>query len=360
MSDRWVYFFEQGEVEGGRELKELLGGKGANLAEMTSIGVPVPPGFTISTRACVHYMEHGTLPEGVVEEVERDIPRLEEAAGKRFGATDSIPLLVSVRSGAAVSMPGMMDTILNLGLNDDTVRALAEEADERFAFDSYRRFIQMYGDVVLGIDHQAFEERLTGRRTAAGVQEDTELSADDLKQLVRDYKSLVEERTGEPFPADPRDQLWGAVKAVFRSWDNERAIAYRRHHRIPDTMGTAVTVQTMVYGNMGDDSGTGVAFTRNPSTGEDRVFGEFLLNAQGEDVVSGIRTPVSISEMETLMPGAYEELYDIQEKLEHHYRDMQDLEFTVERGRSTSSRPGRASGRRRRPSRSRWTWWTAA
>ncbi len=333
MSERWVYFFGNGEAEGGRDLKELLGGKGANLAEMTSIGVPVPPGFTISTRACVQYMEHGTLPESLVAEVRKVIPRLEEAAGKRFGATDSVPLLVSVRSGAAVSMPGMMDTILNLGLNDHTVKALAEAADERFAYDSYRRFIQMYGEVVMGIGSAEFERKLTALRTARGVDSDTELDADDLRGLVDEYKALVEERTGDPFPSDPEDQLWGAVKAVFRSWDNERAVAFRRHHRIPDDMGTAVTVQTMVYGNMGNDSGTGVAFTRNPSTGEHVVFGEFLLNAQGEDVVSGIRTPVAISEMETLMPEAYQELYDIQDKLEHHYLDMQDLEFTVERGR---------------------------
>ena len=333
MSERWAYFFGNGEAEGSRQLKKLLGGKGANLAEMTSIGVPVPPGFTISTEAHVHFMEHGELPASLRAEVDRDIRRVEEASGKRFGATDSIPLLVSVRSGAAVSMPGMMDTILNLGLNDETVRALAEEADDRFAYDSYRRFIQMYGDVVMGIESAAFEKKLTAMRDDRGAAEDTDLTADDLRALVEEFKTLVEERTGSPFPSDPQEQLWGAVEAVFRSWDNERAIAYRRHNRIPDDLGTAVNVQTMVYGNMGDDSGTGVAFTRHPSTGENRIFGEFLLNAQGEDVVAGIRDPVSISEMESLMPDAYRELYEIQEKLERHYTDMQDLEFTVERGR---------------------------
>jgi pyruvate,orthophosphate dikinase len=332
MSQRWVYFFGNGHADGGKEQKELLGGKGANLGEMTQIGVPVPPGFTITAEACRHYMEHRDLPDGVRDQVRESIRKVEEAAGKSFGATDTQPLLISVRSGAAVSMPGMMDTILNLGLNDHTVQALARDADdERFAYDSYRRFIQMYGDVVLGIDHGTFEERLSARRKARGVEHDTELGADDLRELVAEYQELVEAETGEPFPDDPMEQLWGAVNAVFDSWNNDRAVAYRRHNRIPDTMGTAVTVQTMVYGNMGDTSGTGVAFTRDPSTGEKHFFGEFLLNAQGEDVVAGIRTPVAIAEMEELLPGAYGELLEIQERLEDHYRDMQDLEFTVER-----------------------------
>ena len=333
MSQRWVYFFGNGEAEAGRDQKKKLGGKGANLAEMTRIGIPVPPGFTIAADACRHYMREGELPPGLEDEAERNIGRVEEAAGKQFGATDTQPLLVSVRSGAAVSMPGMMDTILNLGLNDETVRALAGDVDdERFAYDSYRRFIQMYGDVVMGIAHEKFEKRLTGMREAREVEDDTELDADDLKELVSQYKSLVEAETGEPFPMDPEEQLWGAVRAVFDSWNNERAVAYRKHNRIPEEMGTAVTVQTMVYGNMGDDSGTGVAFTRDPSTGENRVFGEFLRNAQGEDVVAGIRTPLPISDMKDVMPGPYDQLQEIQQRLEEHYRDMQDLEFTVERG----------------------------
>jgi pyruvate,orthophosphate dikinase len=333
MSERWVYFFGQGEADGGKEDRQLLGGKGANLAEMTRIGIPVPPGFTISTDACRFYMEHSDLPDGLRAETEENIRHMEEATGKRFGATDTQPLLVSVRSGAAVSMPGMMDTILDLGLNDDTVQALAREADdERFAYDSYRRFIQMYGDVVMGVEHADFEGKLAAMREAQGVELDTELTAEDLKELVVQYKELVEADTGEPFPTDPMAQLWGAVEAVFSSWDNDRARAYRSHNRIPDDWGTAVNVQAMVYGNMGGMSGTGVAFTRDPSTGENKFYGEFLLNAQGEDVVAGIRTPVPIREMENLMPGPFEELLVIEKRLEEHYRDMQDLEFTVERG----------------------------
>ncbi|MFW6206231.1 MAG: pyruvate, phosphate dikinase, partial [Gemmatimonadota bacterium] len=333
MSERWVYFFGSGEADGGREQKKLLGGKGANLAEMTRIGVPVPPGFTITSRACLHYMEHDGLPDGLKEQTRGNIRKLEEVTGKQFGATDTQPLLLSVRSGAAISMPGMMDTILNLGLNDETVRALTSDTgNARFAYDSYRRFIQMYGDVVLGVEHADFEGLLTAMRDDRGVELDTELTADDLKELVDQYRELVERETGQPFPTDPETQLWGAVEAVFQSWDNDRARAYRRHNRISETLGTAVNVQTMVYGNMGEDSGTGVAFTRDPSTGENRFYGEFLLNAQGEDVVAGIRTPVAISEMENMMPGPYAELLEIEKKLERHYRDMQDLEFTVERG----------------------------
>ncbi|HSH46645.1 MAG TPA: pyruvate, phosphate dikinase, partial [Longimicrobiales bacterium] len=261
------------------------------------------------------------------------LKRVEAATGKAFGGPGA-PLLLSVRSGGAISMPGMMDTILNLGLNDQTVEALAREADdERFAWDSYRRFVSMYADVVLGVENAAFEKLLEAKRNARGVEEDTGLTPGDLRELVAEYKALVEERTGHPFPEDPEEQLWGAVRAVFESWNNERAIAYRRHNRIPDDMGTAVTVMAMVYGNMGETSGTGVAFTRNPSTGENRLFGEFLLNAQGEDVVAGIRTPVSIDEMQRLLPESYDELVEIQHTLERHYGDMQDLEFTVERGR---------------------------
>ena len=334
MGQRWVYFFGNGEADGGQELKELLGGKGANLAEMTRIGVPVPPGFTISTDACRYYMEHREITEDLRGSTREHLSKVEAATGKRFGATDSNPLLLSVRSGASVSMPGMMDTILNLGLNDETVEALARDAnDERFAYDSYRRFVQMYGDVVVGVPHARFEEKLEAKRSARGVEEDTDLEAEDLRELVREFKILVQETSGQPFPEDPEEQLWGAINAVFDSWNNERAIVYRRHNRIPDDLGTAVTVQTMVYGNMGDTSGTGVAFTRNPSTGERRLFGEFLLNAQGEDVVAGIRTPVSIDQMEELLSDPYRQLVEIQDTLEQHYRDVQDMEFTVERGR---------------------------
>ncbi len=334
MSNRWVYFFGNGEADGGTEVKDLLGGKGAGLADMVRVGVPVPPGFTITTAVCRHYLEHGDVPDGLSGMVHEHLAKVESATEKTFGATDTRPLLVSVRSGAKVSMPGMMDTILNLGLNDDTVQALARDADdERFAYDSYRRFIQMYSDVVLGLEHELFENRLEAKRDARGVEEDTDLTAEDLRELVVEYRELVERETGTPFPTDPEAQLWGAIKAVFDSWNNERAIAYRRHNKIPEDLGTAVTVQTMVYGNMGNTSGTGVAFTRDPSTGEKLVFGEFLLNAQGEDVVAGIRTPVAISEMAEILPDAYDQLQEIQDRLERHYTDMQDMEFTVERGR---------------------------
>jgi pyruvate, orthophosphate dikinase len=333
MSGRWVYFFGNGEADGGQDQRDLLGGKGGNLAEMTRIGIPVPPGFTITTAACRHFMEHGEFPPELKGEVVANVRRVETLTGKGFGA-DERPLLLSVRSGAKVSMPGMMDTVLNLGLSDRTVASLAREAgDERFAFDSYRRFIQMYGDVVLGVDHHAFEAVLRERRSARGVAEDTGLSAGDLAEVIRRYLALVERETGGAFPADPEAQLWGAVRAVFDSWNTDRAIAYRRHHRIPDDLGTAVTVQAMVFGNMGDDSATGVTFTRDPSTGEKRFFGEFLLNAQGEDVVAGIRDPLPIAEMERVLPGPYAELLEVQRTIEHHYRDMQDMEFTVERGR---------------------------
>jgi pyruvate,orthophosphate dikinase len=329
----FVYFFGGGEAEGGREMKELLGGKGANLAEMTRIGVPVPPGFTITTETCRHYLRHRRHPESLREQVEASLRRTEQAAGKEFGGATN-PLLVSVRSGASVSMPGMMDTILNLGLNDSTVEALAREAaDERFAYDSYRRFVQMYGNVVLGIRGERFEEALEAMKRDRQVDEDTDLTPADLRELVAGFKEITRVVTGDDFPEDPEAQLWGAIGAVFGSWDNARAIAYRRVNGIPDDLGTAVSVVSMVFGNMGADSGTGVAFTRNPSTGERSLYGEFLVNAQGEDVVAGIRDPLPISLMAERLPAAYEGLVAAAERLEAHYREMQDLEFTVERGK---------------------------
>lgn len=333
MTNPLVYQFGAGRADGSKADVHLLGGKGANLAEMTRIGLPVPPGFTITTEVCRHYLSHGRYPDGLREAVAAALRRLERTTGKRFGGTDA-PLLVSVRSGAAHSMPGMMDTILNLGLNDATVEALARAADDRrFAFDSYRRFIQMYGEVVLGVARDRFERLLEDRKTARDVEHDTELGADDLEALVADYRALVEEATSAPFPMDPEAQLWGAIEAVFRSWDNDRAVAYRRLHGIPDDLGTAVNVVAMVYGNLGEDSGTGVAFTRDPSSGEKRFFGEFLFNAQGEDVVAGVRDPLPVQAMAERLPEAYEELLRVQDILERHYRDMQDIEFTVERGR---------------------------
>ncbi len=332
MPERLVYYFGKARADGGRADKTLLGGKGANLAEMTRIGVPVPPGFTLTTAVCRAYLAGDGYAEALRAEVEASLRELEAETGKRFGAPED-PLLVSVRSGAAVSMPGMMDTILNLGLNDDTVAGLASRAeDERFAFDSYRRFVQMYGEVVLGIAGSRFSELLDAKKAAKRVEHDTELEAADLRALVAEFKQAVEAETGEPFPEDPEAQLWGAIDAVFDSWNTDRAIQYRRVNRIPEDLGTAVNVVAMVYGNMGDDSGTGVAFTRDPSTGEDRLYGEFLLNAQGEDVVAGIRDPLSLHEMEEALPEAYHQLRDVATKLERHYRDVQDLEFTVERG----------------------------
>lgn len=333
MSKPLVYHFGAGRADGCKEDKHLLGGKGANLAEMTRIGLPVPPGFTITTEVCRHFLSHGEVPTGLRAEVADHLRRLEEETGKRFGGTEE-PLLVSVRSGAAISMPGMMDTILNLGLNDRTAEALARAAnDARFAYDSYRRFVQMYADVVLGVSHATFEGLLEDAKRKQGVQHDTELHADVLRDLVSTFKERVLRETGAPFPEDPEEQLWGAIEAVFRSWKTERAVAYRRVHRIPDDLGTAVNVVAMVYGNLGDDSGTGVAFTRDPSTGEKKFFGEFLVNAQGEDVVAGIRDPFSIQAMAERLPTAYAELLKLQDRLERHYRDMQDVEFTVERGR---------------------------
>jgi pyruvate, orthophosphate dikinase len=333
MLNRYVYYFGNGHADGGKEDRSLLGGKGANLAEMTRIGVPVPPGFTITTEVCRLYLRDSRYPDGITAEVDTALRRMEADTGKEFGSSEN-PLLVSVRSGGAVSMPGMMETILNLGLNDITVAALARASgDERFAYDSYRRFVQMYGDVVLHVPARLFEDRFSALKREHGVTEDTAVPAAALKGLVAEFKDIVRQHGGERFPEDAEEQLWGAIEAVFRSWNVERAIAYRRVHGIPDYMGTAVNVCSMVYGNMGEDSGTGVAFTRDPSTGEHKFFGEFLVNAQGEDVVAGIRTPLSIEEMATRLPTAYEQLLEVQATLEHHFREMQDLEFTVERGR---------------------------
>ena len=333
MKNLYVYYFGNGQADGSKEDKQLLGSKGANLAEMVRIGIPVPPGFTITTDVCRQYLKTGAYPAGLEEQVASALRRLEVDTGKKFGGTDK-PLLVSVRSGSAISMPGMMETILNLGLNDTTVEALARLAgNARFAYDSYRRFMQMYGDVVLDVPHHDFEALLTALKERKGVELDTDLDADDLKQLVRQYHKLVEDKTGKPFPDDAGAQLWGAIEAVFRSWNIERAVAYRRVNRISDVLGTAVNICSMCYGNMGDDSGTGVAFTRDPSTGEKKFFGEFLINAQGEDVVAGIRTPMSIDQMANKLPEAFKQLLVVQDTLEKHYRDMQDLEFTVERGK---------------------------
>ena len=328
-----VYFFGNGQADGTKDMKEILGGKGANLAEMTHLGVPVPPGFTIACSVCVEYLRTGAYPASVHDEVRRYLTRLEEASGRGFGDATN-PLLVSVRSGAPVSMPGMMETILNLGLNPITVDGLARQSGNvRFAYDSYRRFIQMYGDVVLGVPTQQFEQLLAAKRLVANAATDAELSAETLRILVEEYKALVRNTTGLAFPNDPETQLWGAIEAVWKSWTLKKAVDYRKVNNIPETLGTAVNVVAMVFGNMGDDSGTGVAFTRDPSTGERRFYGEFLVNAQGEDVVAGIRTPLAIDEMAVRLPDSYRELVAVQERLERHYREMQDLEFTVERGK---------------------------
>ncbi len=328
-----VYFFGDGRAEGTKDMKAVLGGKGANLAEMTNLGVPVPPGFTIACNVCIDYLRSGEFPDALREEVAANMARLEQVTGREFGSSSN-PLLVSVRSGSPVSMPGMMETILNLGLNNVTVLGLARQSgNTRFAYDSYRRFIQMYGDVVLGVPHHQFEHLLQAKRLVAGVRSDAELDEEALRNLVEEYKSLVRTGTGAEFPMSPMDQLWGAIQAVWRSWTLKKAVDYRKVNTIPETLGTAVNIVAMVFGNMGDDSGTGVAFTRDPSTGERKFYGEFLLNAQGEDVVAGIRTPLSIEEMETHLAEAYAELLATQDRLERHYREMQDLEFTVERGK---------------------------
>jgi pyruvate,orthophosphate dikinase len=343
---QWVYTFGDGKAEGQAGMKNLLGGKGANLAEMSNLGLPVPPGFTITTEVCTYYYDHRrSYPEELKTQVENALTYIGRLTGRTFGDAEN-PLLVSVRSGARASMPGMMDTVLNLGLNDVTVGALAKGAgDERFAYDSYRRFITMYSNVVLDIEHHHFEEILDEYKDRKGYSLDTDMTAEDWKAILPRYKNLVEKELGKPFPQEPQEQLWGAIGAVFGSWMNNRAIKYRELHAIPASWGTAVNVQAMVFGNMGETSATGVAFTRNPSTGESELYGEFLINAQGEDVVAGIRTPQDITEkariasgsdkpsMESAMPEAYNELVRIYGILEKHYRDMQDMEFTVETGK---------------------------
>ena len=334
MIKKYVYFFGAGKAEGTGQMKEILGGKGAGLAEMVNLGIPVPPGFTISTEACLLYYENNKiLPTEVWDEVLINLKKLEELTNKTFGSNNN-PLLVSVRSGARASMPGMMDTILNLGLNDVSVESLANaSSNPRFAYDSYRRFIQMFGDVVLGIPHALFEEIIEERKHMFNKNSDIELDVEDLKSIVSEYKSLVKEKIGKEFPQDPIEQLKLAINAVFDSWYNDRAKTYRKINKIPDNWGTAVNIMTMVFGNMGDTSGTGVAFTRNPATGENKVFGEFLINAQGEDVVAGIRTPKPIDELKEILPQAFNELMEVCKKLELHYKDMQDVEFTIENGK---------------------------
>ncbi|MGD0152021.1 MAG: pyruvate, phosphate dikinase, partial [Xanthobacteraceae bacterium] len=343
---KWVYAFGGGKAAGRASMRNLLGGKGSGLAEMAHLGLPVPPGFTITTEVCTHFYDNGkAYPKDLKAQVDAALAEVGRITGKKFGDGEN-PLLVSVRSGGRASMPGMMDTVLNLGLNDVTAVALAERSrDRRFALDSYRRFITMYANVVLGIEHHHFEEILDDHKDRNGYTLDTDLSADDWDTIIDRYKERVEEESGKPFPQDPHAQLWGAIGAVFGSWMNQRAITYRRLHAIPESWGTAVNVQAMVFGNMGETSATGVAFTRNPSTGEKKLYGEFLINAQGEDVVAGIRTPQEITEqarkeagsqkpsMESAMPDAFAELARIHGALERHYRDMQDLEFTVEQGK---------------------------
>jgi pyruvate,orthophosphate dikinase len=357
--DKWVYGFGDGKAEGRADMRDLLGGKGANLAEMSNLGLPVPPGFTITTEACAHfYAQERRYPADLKLQVEDALAAIARLTGKRFGDPERL-LLVSVRSGARASMPGMMDTVLNLGLNDETVVALAVSGDRRFAFDSYRRFIQMYSDVVLGLDHHVFEEWLEEFKDERGYTLDTDLDGDDWSELVSDYKVIVERERGAPFPQDPEEQLWGAIGAVLESWMSQRAITYRKLHDIPANWGTAVNVQAMVFGNTGETSATGVAFTRNPSTGEKALYGEFLVNAQGEDVVAGIRTPQDLTEtariaagserpsLEAAMPAAFATFAKFCDTLERHYRDMQDLEFTIERGKlwMLQTRSGKRTGR---------------
>src|SRR6266567_775331 len=344
MAAKYVYFFGDGKAEGNAGMKNLLGGKGANLAEMTSIGLPVPAGFTITTEVCTEfYKNNRNYPEGLTAEVAANMRMVEELMGKKFGDPKN-PLLVSVRSGARASMPGMMDTILNLGLNDVTVQGIiAQSGDERFAYDAYRRFVQMYSDVVMGMEKDILEHLLEQKKEEKGVHLDTDLTAADWKELVGAFKAKVSETLGQKFPEEPEEQLWGAIGAVFGSWMNQRAITYRKLNNIPAEWGTAVNVQSMVFGNMGNDCATGVAFTRDPSTGENYFYGEYLVNAQGEDVVAGIRTPQPINKannnegclpsMEEVMPECYQQLAKIRGILEKHYKDMQDIEFTIETGK---------------------------
>ncbi|NMB42860.1 MAG: pyruvate, phosphate dikinase, partial [Clostridiales bacterium] len=327
---KWVYLFKEGDAT----MRNLLGGKGANLAEMTKLGLPIPQGFTVTTEACTDFYEKGRqITDEVREQIFDALRKLEEEQGKKFGDTQE-PLLVSVRSGARASMPGMMDTVLNLGLNDVSVEGFAKKTgNPRFAYDSYRRFIQMFSDVVKEIDAEKFDEIFDGIKEKKGVKLDTELDADDLKEVINQYKALYKEELGEDFPQNPEEQLMAAIEAVFRSWDNPRAIYYRRMNDIPSSWGTAVNIQAMVFGNMGDTSGTGVAFTRNPSTGENKLYGEYLMNAQGEDVVAGVRTPHPMTDMIEDNPEIYNEFMSYANKLEEHYRDMQDMEFTIEEGK---------------------------
>ncbi|MDD5543731.1 MAG: pyruvate, phosphate dikinase [Acidobacteriia bacterium] len=331
--EKFVYFFGQGRADGNGQMKDLLGGKGAGLAEMTLAGLPVPPGFTISTSACrLFYENKGKLPASIQKEVEQAVSRLQEMTAKDFGS-EQHPLLVSVRSGAKFSMPGMMDTVLNLGLNEKTTAAIARlTSNERFAFDAYRRFIQMFGKIVLGIDPGLFDEAFEKTKKRAGAHLDTDLEDSDLREVCRHFKEIVKKATGEAFPNDPRQQLERSIQAVFQSWNGKRALDYRRLNKIPDDLGTAVNVVAMVFGNMGSNSGTGVAFTRNPSTGENALYGEYLANAQGEDVVAGIRTPKQIADLREEMPEVYKQFAGVAQRLERHYRDVQDLEFTIERG----------------------------
>ena len=346
--EKFVYSFGSGKADGHGTMKDVLGGKGAGLAEMTNAGLPVPPGFTIATSACRAYFEGGNvLPKQATSEYEAALQRLEALLKQKLGDAQN-PLLVSVRSGAKFSMPGMMDTILNLGMNDKVVEAVARKASNpRFAYDSYRRFIQMFGNVVLEISKDKFENVLTAQKKKRKFTLDTQLTADDLKQVIQGYKQVIRKATGTDFPQDPRAQLRMAVEAVFRSWKNPRAITYRRMNKIPDEIGTAVNVQAMVFGNMGDTSGTGVGFTRNPATGENKFYGEFLMNAQGEDVVAGIRTPVPIAELQKVMPGVYDQLREITSRLEHHYKDVQDFEFTIQEGKlyMLQTRTGKRTGK---------------
>ena len=346
--EKFVYSFGSGKADGHGTMKDVLGGKGAGLAEMTNAGLPVPPGFTIATSACRAYFEGGNvLPKQATSEYEAALQRLEALLKQKLGDAQN-PLLVSVRSGAKFSMPGMMDTILNLGMNDKVVEAVARKASNpRFAYDSYRRFIQMFGNVVLEISKDKFENVLTAQKKKRKFTLDTQLTADDLKQVIQGYKQVIRKATGTDFPQDPRVQLRMAVEAVFRSWKNPRAITYRRMNKIPDEIGTAVNVQAMVFGNMGDTSGTGVGFTRNPATGENKFYGEFLMNAQGEDVVAGIRTPVPIAELQKVMPGVYDQLREITSRLEHHYKDVQDFEFTIQEGKlyMLQTRTGKRTGK---------------
>ena len=348
MSKQYVYYFGSGKAEGKAQMKDLLGGKGANLAEMTNLGIPVPPGFTISTEACdMYYKNNRSHSDDVKDQVMKNLARLEKEMGKKLGDADD-PLLVSVRSGAAVSMPGMMDTVLNLGMNAEAVAGIAKNTgNDRFAWDAYRRFIQMYGDVVMGVAHHDFEEALDAVKNAKGVENDIDLDAEDLKKVVDGYMAVYEKSVGKSFPQDPTEQLWGAVDAVFGSWNNDRAIKYRNINKIGDLLGTAVTVQSMVFGNWSETSGTGVCFSRDPSTGENYFYGEYLMNAQGEDVVAGIRTPKPLTSLEDANAEIYKQLVDVKERLETHYADMQDMEFTIQDGRLfiLQTRNGKRTGK---------------